>query len=573
MGTVIWNIIKNNSFKVRIYEKELKVSRIMASILASLGITLDESRALLRKPYELLNTKNSIYGEEEVERCLLNQDNRIIKIFADYDVDGLMSGYILNDYLSSITGFNSEVYYPSREEGYGLNIDWAKKMIEENDPLKLTVITIDNGITAHEPIKFLRDRGVQVYIIDHHEPIDTNSLPDANAICDAWIDRKYGTHLCAAAVALKIIYRMEKKYPDEVLTTYLPFAALATISDVMPGCPENRAIIQLGLNIINMTYEESPLYALLKSEGLQKLRAKDIAWTIAPMINACSRMNEIEIAKKLFDTSKEYEFEEKLNLARKISNLNRKRKLLTEKAVQEIFKENTFEKDLVVFADGTKYPLGIVGIIAGKLCEATGKPSIVYQIRENIGYGSARAPEGVDIKAIVNYEATCGNAVVALGHAEACGVQIIPSRIKKFNEDLLSSGMVCTSEKTEEEVRIHALITVDDINIKLKKEIDSFGYTSKEIPVLGLSNVKVEPVIWATSSGKTHILFKMKDSKGKDKYAIAWNGYEIYKELGEPERMNLAGELDSGTFCRYCKEVPITEHTTIFTINRMDIAR
>ena len=297
---MIWNAVKNNFFKVRIYEKELRISRIMASILLSLGVTLDESRALLNEPQELLDTESKICGEEEIVRHLLDQENRTVKIFADYDVDGLMSGYILNDYLSSI-GLNSEVYYPSREEGYGLNIDWTKKVAEENDPSKLTVITIDNGITAHEPVKFLRDKGAQVYIIDHHEPIDVNSLPDANAICDAWIDRKYGTHLCAAAVALKIVYHMEKKYPDEVLTAYMPFAALATISDVMPGCPENRAIVQLGLNIINMMYEESPLYALLKSKGLKKLRAKDVAWNIAPMINACSRMNEIETAKRLLE--------------------------------------------------------------------------------------------------------------------------------------------------------------------------------------------------------------------------------------------------------------------------------
>ena len=567
---MIWNAVKNNFFKVRIYEKELKISRIMASILLSLGVTLDESRALLNKPQELLDTESKICGEEEIVRHLLNQENRTVKIFADYDVDGLMSGYILNDYLSSIMGLNSEVYYPSREEGYGLNIDWAKKVIEENDPSKLTVITIDNGITAHEPVKFLRDKGAQVYIIDHHEPIDINNLPDANAICDAWIDRKYGTHLCAAAVALKIVHHMEKKYPDEVLTAYMPFAALATISDVMPGCPENRAIVQLGLNIINAMYEESPLYALLKSEGLRKLRAKDIAWTIAPMINACSRMNEIETAKRLLDTSKEYKFEEKLNLAHKISGLNKKRKLLTEKAIQEIFEENTFEKDLVVFADATEYPTGIIGIIAGKLCEVTGKPSIVYQSQEDIGYGSARAPQGVDIKSIVNYEAAQGNAIIALGHAEACGVQIIPSRIKDFNEDLLSSSIIFTSEESEEqEICVHALIAVDDINAGIKKEIDSFGYTSKEIPILGLFNVKVEPVIWATSSGKTHIIFRMKDSKDKDKYAVAWNGYEIYKELGEPKRMNFAGELDNGAFCRYCKEVSITEHTAIFTISRM----
>nr|DAK26499.1 MAG TPA: single-stranded-DNA-specific exonuclease RecJ [Caudoviricetes sp.] len=564
-----WKPKNYDTEEIKKYMNTLNVSNVMASVLIGLGIDLKTARTLMNDPTDLFDVESSIYGLKEVASSLLKQKERIIQIFADYDVDGLSSGFILNDYLKNILNYDSNIYYPSREDGYGVNINWAKDIVEKYDPDNLTVITVDNGITAHEPVQILRDAGAQVYIIDHHEPLD--SLPDANCICDAWVDRGYGTHLCAAAVVWKLVLEMSVQNGDnheqinDVMYAYLPYVALATISDVMPSNLENRAIMQAGLEAINQK-QSSVLRSLMNAENINFMRSKDLAWTIAPMLNACSRMNEIEMAEKLLNREGNYD-EDIKTLASKIREINRKRKMLTEKAVEEILKKSNFGNAPVVFADGTNYPLGIIGILAGKLCEITWRPAIVYQVKGDIAEGSARSLPGIDIKEIVNYEAAKGNAIIALGHAEACGVQIIPSRIREFNRDLLSSIISYTmiNEPKEEIVLIDAVISPSDISFKNKRELDSFGYTSKDIPVLGLLDVEVKPRIWKTASGKKHVIFELPDSK----YAVAWNGYDIYHHLGEPERMNFAGELDNGAFCRYCKEVSITEHTTIFTISRM----
>ena len=554
--------------KIQKYSNVLKVGKVMASILVNMDIELSVAQKLFEDPTDLFDIDSSIYELKEVATALLKQKNRTIKVFADYDVDGLMSGFILNDYLKNILQYDSEVYYPSREEGYGLNTSWIKKMLENHAPEKLTVVTIDNGITAHDPIKLLRNNGAEVYVIDHHEPSET--LPDANFICDAWIDKGYGIHLCAAAIAWKLVFEMSLQNNDsaeqisDIMHAYLPYVTLATISDVMPPHTENRAIIQAGLKAINNRQSEV-IRALMAVENIDTIRSKDIAWTIAPMLNACSRMNKISVAEKLFQYEGFNNTEIKI-LAYKIREINKKRKTLTEKAMEKILEENDFDNDPVIFADGTEYSIGLIGILAGKLCELMGRPAVVYHVQDKIGYGSARAPQGIDIKAIINYEATKGNAITALGHAEACGAQILPERIKDFNEDLLASNIVFTADNAAKEETITGIsITTKDINPVTKREIDSFGYTSKEIPILILTDVKVEPVVWATASGKKHVIFRLPDKK----YAVAWNGYEAYKELGAPKYISFSGSLDSGAFCQYCKDVPINEHSTIFTIDKI----
>ena len=569
-----WKIPRLDEQQVKEYVEKLNVSIPMASILLDLNIELDTAKKLLNDPTDLFDISASIFGLEDVAKNLLKQEGRKIKIFADYDVDGITSGFILNNYLE-ILGYDTTVYYPSREDGYGLNIEWCREITSQNDPTQLTVITVDNGITANEPISYLRDLGTQVYIIDHHEPIDKYRLPHANAICDAWVDEEYGTHLCAAAVVWKLVIRMailRKVSAEEINDTmmaYLPYAALATIADVMPPCTENRAIIQEGLRAINNGF--SPvLKAMMAAENINTMRTKDIVWTIAPGLNACSRMNEIDLAKKIFDKEGQEKSSSIKELAYKIRDLNRKRKTITDKAIKEILDTHNFTNDPVVFADGSKYPLGVIGILSGKLCEITEKPAIVYQVKDGIGYGSARAPIGIDIKAIVNYEAEKGNAIIALGHAEACGVQINPDKLSEFNKDVASSNLIEVVPSKKEDVRINAVISTNDMTYATMKEINSFGYTSKDIPTLGLLNIKVEPILWATTAGKKHIIFKLGSSS---KYAVAWNGYDRYEELGKPDRMNLSGTLDTGAYCRYCKDVSLSEHSTVFTVDKMMDAR
>lgn len=597
-----WKVRKENAILEMRIEKGLGVSRPMAQIMVSLGLDYEQAKKLLNDPTDLFDVSSEIYGMKEAARTILSNTSKRCRIFADYDVDGLMSGFILYRYLSKRFK-DIDIYYPKREDGYGLNIEWCTEEVKKA-PENLLVITVDNGITANDEVDLLKENGATVVIIDHHEPSPV--LPKADAICDAWIDGKYGTHLCAAAVAWKVVIEMEllkDKNPivvNKTMKEFLPSVAIATISDVMPSNNENRAIIQEGLKLIN-DGKDKTMNVLMKEENIEKMRSRDVAWTIAPELNACSRMQEVELAQKLIfgeENSESY----LSNVAKDIKLLNRKRKNLTQKAISDILMSHDYSDDIVCFADATEYPIGLLGILAGKLCEMTGKPSIVYRrssIEEDMASGSARAPEGYNIKDIINYETEQGNALGAMGHANACGCCVIPSRIEEFNQSLhdyvptIQLGdidfddnmdfedrlVLALTEGVEQEAPIHpkedildAVITPDDMNYDTRMEINSFGYTSDDIPKLGILNAKVEAIPWETSGGKRHVLFRMRDSKNRSKYAVYWNGLGEYEDMGKPKYVNLCGSLDNGAFCRFFRGANLTEHSTILVVDKMDVA-
>ena len=230
---------------------------------------------------------------------IIFQKDKNIYIFADYDVDGLTSGFILSSFLKDILGYKVETYYPERSEGYGLSPAFANNLNDKD----AVVITVDNGITANEAVSILSNKCIPTIIIDHHEPAD--ELPDAVELCDAHIDKNYGTHLCCAAVIWKVVHKIAELlgWPEDKLRlldrSYLPYVALGTISDVMPPVLENYAIIALGLEEINKG-QSNTLSSLMEQEGIKRMTSKDLAWTIAPELNACSRMGNVQLGKDFF---------------------------------------------------------------------------------------------------------------------------------------------------------------------------------------------------------------------------------------------------------------------------------
>jgi len=139
--------------------------------------------------------------------------------------------------------------------------------------------------------------------------------------------------------------------------------------------------------------------------------------------------------------------------------------------------------------------------------------------------------------------------------------------------------VLALTEGVEQEAPIHpkedildAVITPDDMDYDTRMEINSFGYTSDDIPKLGILNAKVEAIPWETSGGKRHVLFRMRDSKNRSKYAVYWNGLGEYEDMGKPKYVNLCGSLDNGAFCRFFRGANLTEHSTILVVDKMDVA-
>lgn len=535
-------------------------NRVLQRILES-RLTEKQARTLYGDPWSLIQNKE-IYGMTSVAEEIVFQKDKNIYIFADYDVDGLTSGFILTSFLKDLLGYNVETYYPERSEGYGLSIEFANNLNDKN----ALVITVDNGITANEAIEILSNKCIPTIVIDHHEPND--ELPWAVELCDAHINKGYGTHLCCAAVTWKVAHKIAEllNWPEDKLRildrSYLPYVALGTISDVMPPVLENYAIITLGLEEINEG-QSNILSALMKEEGIKKMTSKDLAWTIAPELNACSRMDNVQLGKDFFAQEMVNNIKLK-ELSKEIVKLNKNRKDITEKAFQKIIETQDFSDSPICFVPVSKYPRGIHGIIAGKISETFSKPAVAYDVK---GLASCR---GEGIKDILNlYVPTYVEG--AYGHSNACGAAIIPSKlksfIKKLNSDIREEKL--KFKYTEPTITLDAELTLQDFNKETREDIQDFGFTGQDMPIVGLLDVDVEPIIWATKGGKKHIFLKLRD---KNIYAIGWNLWDEYEKLGAPKRMNLAGSLDSGEYAKYCKDVLLTERNTVLTINNWSAA-
>ena len=259
-----------------------------------------------------------------------------ILIFGDYDVDGTISTFSLVDFFCNKLNYHVDYHIPNRlTEGYGMSDSAVDKIIEEKK--YSLIITVDNGIAAINQVQKLVDSNIDVIVTDHHECKET--LPNAYAVIDC--KRPDNTYpfrdMCGAGVALKLIWALCDEYglDDSVWKEYIPYTAIATIADVMPLVDENRVIVQEGLKMIKQTKSLSIINLLRvanKLENIDSLTASDIAFYVAPLINASSRIGSVATVMQLFLTDSE---EESIKLADDLKALNEKRKEIESNILSE----------------------------------------------------------------------------------------------------------------------------------------------------------------------------------------------------------------------------------------------
>lgn len=534
-----WIVKKPSALKVAAYKNRLGINPIMAKVLLNRGISIDTADKELNSPADLVEDPSKIAGAEEAVDAILAQcgKEKHFFIFADYDVDGLTSGYIMTDFLTSI-GEKAYVYYPERKEGYGLNTDFVRSVGKDT-----VVITVDNGVTKVEEVAILNEHNVPVIVTDHHEPQE--HLPNC-PICNPWLkEDSAGRHLCGAAVAWKVCMLLEDKLGVGDIEKYLPHVAIATIADVMPMTTENIALVNLGVAAANAGSSKA-IKLLMDMLEIKELTPEDIAWKIAPKLNACGRMGNVSAGGDLFFMEDESDVDIKDQI-RDIIELDDERVKYTKTAQKEIAALN-FSQDNICLFDATSYPIGIAGIIAGKLAEHFGKPAFVYNtLGRDVYSTSARSVPGLDLPKLLNTELEKETIVSWGGHAQACGVALRADSIREFKAsmnqqiaDLISSG---TIKVVEPKLDIDAEIQIADLNTKVLKELERLPY-DKEVcpePTFCLCNVKVKAK--QPYSNKDHLVLECEDDGGHKITLVSWNEYSMYKEIGEPEVVDIAGKI------------------------------
>ncbi len=417
-----------------------------------------------------------------VDRIKLAIDRKQnIGIFGDYDCDGITATAQLVRYFQR-HGCTPFVRLPHRiHDGYGLSPSIVEEMIKEEVDL---LITVDTGITAKDEVAALQDAGIDVIITDHHHLAD--ELPLAYAMLHPLLAPHYPQpYPAGAGVAFHLLRGLEGENWDGMHTD-LALAMIGTIADLVDVKGENRTLIQSGLESLRLLKDE-PLATLRDSvsSGSATLKSSDIAFRIAPRINAAGRMAEPQIAlKAILDGGDALE---------QLDALNAERQLTTEELMSQV--SGLIDRDnlppILALADES-FPHGIIGLIAGRLTEQTGHPSLVASVDGDVCTASLRSTEKYNIaeglKRVSDLLITHG------GHAQAAGCTFKRSHFEdltnKLNEDIRKN----VTEELMPQIVLSGSLNLSDITMTLCNQIsllEPFGQGNAE-PVFIISNITIE---------------------------------------------------------------------------------
>ena len=322
------------------------------------------------------------------------QNNHKILVFGDYDVDGISASAILIKYFESI-GANVSNFMPNRyEDGYGLTIETIDKILQHDIPD--LIITVDCGITAVQEVEYLKQKEVDVIITDHHERGEV--LPNC-PIINPKVSETYPFHaLCGAGVALKLVQAVAGL---ETAKLYLPICAIATIADIVELLDENRAIVSLGLK--NMASAPVGIIKLLHECGVPiNCNASDIAYKLAPKINASGRMGSAETSLQLYMETDPQKIKK---IIKQILTFNTERQQLCDKVYTDVKAElKTLDifKISAISMSSNEWDSGILGIVAARIAEEFHRPTFLFsQVGDEL-VGSCRSVNGVNVHSLLS---------------------------------------------------------------------------------------------------------------------------------------------------------------------------
>ena len=389
-----WKIGKPDAAKAADIASRCDIDRLAVDVLVSRGYDDIDSFAAffqgggLEDPFVI---KDMDKAAETVTQAV--DDYELICIYGDYDCDGITSTALLYDYLLSI-GANVTYYIPERADGYGLNVNAVRYLHDQGVKL---IITVDNGISAIDEAEEIYSLGMRLVVTDHHEPGET--LPRAEAVVDPHREDCPSAFkgLCGCGVALKLCAALDGGSYDSVLEQYLDICAIGTVADIVPLTDENRFIVKNGLRYLENT-DNFGLRALKEAAGFTgSLRSSSIAFGLSPRINSAGRFGSpITALKLLLSTQEDAEV-----FAGMLTNLNDRRKETESQISAEIFEhinshpEILDERVLIITGEGWAH--GVIGIVAARVMDYYGKPTILISEEGGELRGSARSIKGFNI--------------------------------------------------------------------------------------------------------------------------------------------------------------------------------
>ncbi len=543
MLKTIWQVQKEapKSF----LDKAPDEQRILWQILYNRGIQEQEIDRFMNPSGENLHDPSLMQDIDKASDIILASIAKKEKIIihGDYDADGVVATVLIYETLKDL-GANVDYYIPHREkDGYGININKVKEFSEKNDLL----ITVDCGVTNKEEVALARKNGMSVVVTDHHQIV--GGIPDANAVVNPnREDDKYPFKgLSGAGVAFKLLQIIHKKTNSKSLDpfSFMDILSLATVGDCMDLVDENRVIVRKGMEQLKNSQRKG-LSQLIRYAGvdLEKLNSYSLAFQIVPRLNAAGRMHHANTA---FELLTEKDATRAQDLAYDLNKKNRERQKkvesLLELARQQAI-ENYADKPVIV-AGGDDWPVGVVGLVAGKLTEEFGKPSFVYgSLGENFA-GSARSIEGFHVTRAL--DETKDLLLKYGGHETAGGFTFEKNKLDELKTALESGVKKQIDEKIEivKKIPVDKRMKLDEISTDLVRSfqlLEPFGLGNPE-PRFVFEKVRMVDAKDVGRDGK-HLKFKAVDDKLNGIDAIGFGLGEKAQMYSSSDSIDILGKIE-----------------------------
>ena len=452
----------------------------------------------------------------------LDSHERIV-LFGDYDVDGVTSLALLAEMLRGY-GATPELFLPLRmEEGYGLSRESVERCLEQYRPQLL--IAIDCGTASAGEIAELKNRGVDVIVLDHHEP--KSQLPDCVAIVNPKADSASPFHyLCSVGIVFKLCHALLKTrpLPEFDLKSKLDLVALGTVADIVPLVEENRMLVQRGAIEIGRTSRVG-LRKLMQVAGVRPpILPEDIGYRLGPRLNAAGRLSTAEKSLRLLLTNDE---DEAAGLAIELDQQNRARqeveKEILAAAIVTIEKQFDAARDAAIVAGARGWHPGVLGIVASRIARKYHRPTIVIGFDENgVGKGSGRSIEGLNlVDALTRCAATLDKFG---GHEMAAGLALHEENLPKFAEAFCSTARQLLSEEAlQRSLRLDHELPFTNIDVEFLRWhelLQPFGNGNPQPLFFARA---VEPVGAPRVSNEKHLIFRLRQG-ARHRRAVYFDG-------------------------------------------------
>ena len=511
-------LLRNKKVDLKAMSEKYKISQLLCKLMVNRDI-IDENiiNSYINPVYKYLHSpktmKDVVIAVDIIKRKI--QENKKIRIIGDYDVDGIISVFILYTALKKC-GANVDYEIPDRiKDGYGINENIVKVAYDEGVD---TIITCDNGISAIDQIQYAKDLGLTVIVTDHHDVpfieedgVRTFLSSQADAIINPkQIECEYKfKSICGAGVAFKLMEALYEEIGMDKEECYklIEFIAIATVCDVVDLIDENRIFVKNGLEMLNNS-KNIGINALKKACGLEdkEITAYHLGFVIGPCLNASGRLDS---AKKGLELLLMEDDEEAKNLAQEIVDLNDARKNMTKEGVDRainIIDSTDINNDKILVVYIPDIHESLAGIVAGRVKEKYNKPTIILTKSEEGVKGSARSIEEYNM-----FEGllACKELLDKFGgHPMAAGLSLQEDKVDELRI-ALNNKCELTDEDLTRKIMIDSSLPLEYLNLHLIEELnvlEPFGKGNSK-PVFGVKDAKITK---AMLLGKDKNVLKLK---------------------------------------------------------------